>query len=86
MIIVIRYVVYRKTMLIILYIRARVHAHAHILRAYIVGIFHRQEGVKVFGFTPMVHGGMRVYGYMYTCIQIMIYKYNNYSIINNIKV
>lgn len=67
------------------YICARVHAHAHILRAYIVGIFHRQEGAKVFSFTLMAHGGMRVYGYMDTCIQIMIYKYNNYNIINNIK-
>ena len=34
----------------------------------------------------MAHGGMRVYGYMDTCIQIMIYKYNNYNIINIIKV
>lgn len=73
-------------MLIILYIRARIHAHAHILRAYIVGILQGRESVKVFGFTPMAHGGMHVYGYMDTCIQIMIYKYNNYSIINNIKV
>lgn len=68
------------------YIYARVHAHAHILRAYIVGIFQGRESVKVFGFTPMAHGGMHVYGYMDTCIQIMIYNYNNYNIINIIKV
>lgn len=44
------------------------------------------KSVNVFGFTHMAHGGMRVYDYMDTCIQIMIYNYNNYSIINNIKV
>ena len=44
------------------------------------------KSVKVFGFTPMAYGGMRVYGYMDTCIQIMIYDYNNYNIINIIKV
>lgn len=28
---------------------------------------------------------VQICGYMDTCIQIMIYNYNNYSIINNIK-
>ena len=72
-------------MLIILYIRARTCACAHFARIYNKD-FPRSGNVKEFGFTLMAHGGMRVYGYMDTCIQIMIYKYNNYYIINIIKV
>ena len=72
-------------MLIILYMRARTCACAHFARIYSRD-FTGPKNVKVFGFTPMVHGGMRVYGYMDTCIQIMIYKYNNYNIINIIKI